>query len=188
MCTWNLLNNIYNFLELRQEGVIIEWNLHLTCIIRFTIGHSDFLSSCFNSSLYSHAVNVGVSFVKTAIFSGGTPELKLPFRGRGGHPVRPAFDSTRWPSDAIPQRRVKPIRAGSAAVCVVAWIRTQRAVHLGSVSKWNCHYSADILALRILSRHSMTFSDVWARMTPVSLTLLKTHQTWKQRHFCRRPW
>lgn len=118
----------------------------------------------------------------------GTPELKLPFRGRGGHPVRPAFDSTRWPSDAIPQRRDQPIRAGSAAVCVVAWIRTQRAVHLGSVSKWNCHYSADILALRILPRHSMTFSDVWARMTPVSLTLLKTHQTWKQRHFCRRPW
>lgn len=121
--------------------------------------------------------------LKQQFLVGGRRNWNYPSGG-----VRPAFDSTRWPSDAIPQRRVQPIRAGSAAVCVVAWIRTQRAVHLGSVSKWNCHYSADILALRILSRHSMTFSDVWARMTPVSLTLLKTHQTWKQRHFCRRPW
>lgn len=113
----------------------MKFAFNLISIIRFTVGHGDFLSSCFNSSLYSHTVNVGVSFVKTAIFSGGTPEPKLPFGGRGGHPVRPAFDSTRWPSDAIPQRRDQSMRAGSAAVCVVAWIRTQRAVHLGSVSK-----------------------------------------------------
>lgn len=89
MCTWNLLNNIYNFLELRQEGVIIEWNLHLTCIIRFTIGHSDFLSSCFNSSLYSHAVNVGVSFVKTAILVGGRRNWNYPSGGVGDTPSDP---------------------------------------------------------------------------------------------------
>lgn len=57
-----------------------------------------------------------------------------------------------------------------------------------TVTEWNwlCGGGHCGSTNQVSSRNDLP--PAWAWMSPVSLTLLKKHWMWKQRHFCRRPW